>query len=127
VISSPSSALVGDSIEVKVNVSDNVAVNEVRFIYIDVSGIEHNESMSLKDGVYSFTIPSQSSEGSIRYFIWANDTSQNNALRDEYSIVIQPETSGNNLLIIVLAALIILVIIMIFIYYFHRKRKKSDD
>jgi len=129
VISSPSSSLTNQSNKIFVYVSDNGGVSEIRINYVDVNGMKHNETMSLIDGIYySFSIPAQTSEGTIMYFIWANDTSGNSAITNEYTITINAPVaeirlSDTSWVFYVFLALYVFAFILISIYYIQRKRE----
>ncbi|MCJ2556308.1 MAG: hypothetical protein LN415_04280 [Candidatus Thermoplasmatota archaeon] len=80
----------GVTFNISATVTDNAAVDEVHFDYTDVGGAHHNETMILVTGdTYNYTIPAQSSAGTLEYFIWANDTSDNQNLTGSYTIDIQ--------------------------------------
>ena len=71
------SANVLNSINITANVTDDLAVNQVFLNYTGINGTNYNVSMNQWNGNWSFEIPGQTSTGIIEYFIWANDTSDN--------------------------------------------------
>jgi|GEM_PF-1161423 len=71
------SANIFDVINITANITDNVAVNQVFLDYTGVNGTPSNVSMNKWDGNYSFDIPGQTNTGFVDYFIWVNDTSDN--------------------------------------------------
>jgi hypothetical protein len=80
----------GVTFNISATVTDNAAVDEVHLDYTDVDGARHNVTMILVTGdTYNYTIPAQSSAGTLEYFIWANDTSDNQNLTGNYTIDIQ--------------------------------------
>jgi len=87
-------AWVGREMTISAQVSDNVAVNEVNLTYTDVAGITANESMVLVAGNYNYTIPAQSSAGDVTYFIWANDTNDNDNRTVNSTIAISEDTDA---------------------------------
>jgi len=71
------SANTGDTILISAIITDNVAVDEVWLNYTDVASAVSNETMTADGDYYNYTIPAQTAAGSVTYFIWANDTSDN--------------------------------------------------
>ncbi|UCE74089.1 MAG: carboxypeptidase regulatory-like domain-containing protein [Methanomassiliicoccales archaeon] len=75
-----SSALVGDSIEIYADVTDDGQVHEVLLYYKEVGSISYTTtSMSRIASTSTFvgTIPQQTQAGYVYYYIWANDTKGN--------------------------------------------------
>jgi len=79
----------GIAITISADVTDNVMVDKVYLNYVDTANIPHNESMSFNatTGNYTYSIPAQTVAGTITYFIWANDTSNN--MNQTQSFIIQ--------------------------------------
>jgi len=79
----------GITITISADVTDNVMVDKVYLNYIDTANIPHNESMSFNatTGNYTYSILAQTVAGTITYFIWANDTSNN--MNQTQSFIIQ--------------------------------------
>ncbi len=80
---------VDNPITIAATVTDNAAVDEVHLNYTDVLGVESNVSMTADGAIYNYTIPAQTSAGTLEYFIWANDTGDNQNLTGNYTIAIQ--------------------------------------
>jgi len=86
------SAETGQTITISAKVTDNVAVDKVRINYTDTAGVSHNESMTLTGGLHEYDIPAQILPGTITYFIWANDTSDNENATQTYIIQVAQTT-----------------------------------
>ncbi|MFQ6061101.1 MAG: hypothetical protein ACE5KV_07410 [Thermoplasmata archaeon] len=82
------SAGMGETITITANVTDNVEVDEVWLNYTDTAGEDHNVTMTIVEGNYSYDIPAQASVGTVSYFIWANDTFNNTNRTPVYEITI---------------------------------------
>jgi len=85
-------AAVGQPISITATVVDNVAVDKVYLNYTDVLAANHNVSMTGAGNTFSYDIPAQSSAGSVTYFIWANDTNDNEARTAAYTITVSADT-----------------------------------
>jgi parallel beta-helix repeat protein len=71
----PDEVNIGEPIEIVVNVSDELGVENVYLNYSDVHGELRNVSMAvLSDGNYSYTIPGQTSQGFVTLFISARNS-----------------------------------------------------
>jgi outer membrane protein assembly factor BamB len=71
---------------IQATVTDSL-VAEVRLDYTDVSSTSYNVTMSPAGGDdYEYTIPSQFAAGTVSYFIWANDTSNNVAVTSMFDV-----------------------------------------
>ncbi len=96
---------IGQSINISCQVSDNVALSEVWLNYTGVNGTNYNVSMTgwnlkkvmvsglgqtlyAQDGNYSLEIPAQNGVGVLSYFIWTNDTSDNDNWTVTYQVQI---------------------------------------
>lgn len=86
-------AQVDVAITIAANVTDNVGVTEVQLNYTDVAGGFHNETMTIVQGNYSFDIPAQTSDGTVTYFIWANDTNGNVARTTDHVIAVSADVT----------------------------------
>jgi len=82
------SANVFDPINITANITDDVSVNQVYLDYTGVNTTNYNVSMNKWNGNWSFDIPGQAFTGTVDYFIWANDTSDNDNMTGNYSIQI---------------------------------------
>jgi len=83
------SASVGVAFNISAIVTDNAAVAQVNISYTDLNGDPQNVSMTLVAGdTYNYTMPAQTSEGDITYFIWANDKSDNEVRTDNHTITV---------------------------------------
>ena len=82
------SALVGQAIAISATVTDNLAVSTVFVNYTRVTGVTSNVTMARSGDVYSFTVPGQATAGTVRYFIWANDTSDNVARTAVFTVTV---------------------------------------
>ena len=76
---------IGEIINITANITDDVSVNKILLNYTDVHGVNQNITMNKWDEKYSFDIPGQSNSGFVSYFIWANDSSDN----DNQTIIYQ--------------------------------------
>lgn len=76
------------------NVTDNKGVKTVRLNYTDVADENFNVTMTIVEGNYSYDIPAQSSAGTVKYFIWANDTYENENQTSEYTITVEADTEA---------------------------------
>ncbi len=89
------SATVGVAFNISATVTDNAGVAQVNISYTDVNDDSHNVSMTLVTGdTYNYTMPAQTSEGDITYFIWANDKSDNEVRTESYTITITGDTTA---------------------------------
>ena len=90
------SANICEIINITAQITDDVGVDSVNLNFTDTNGINHNVSMTMANGNWSYIIPGQASTGVIEYFIWCNDTSGNDNRTDEYTIqineIIIPDT-----------------------------------
>jgi len=80
-----SNALVGESILISAEVSDNIAVSEVKLYYLPVGEqdyIEKSMELDPKTGSFEATIPAQS-EGLLYYYISAKDSKPNTSYMPE--------------------------------------------
>jgi len=77
----PTQAFVNTAIPLQADVTDNVAVAEVRVDYTDAFGAS-NVSMPGSGGTYSLDLPAQPTPGFVCYFLWAVDPSGNAARTD---------------------------------------------
>ena len=82
------SANVFDVINITANITDDVAVNNVFLNYTGINGTNYNVSMNQWNDNWSFDIPGQSTFGFADYFIWANDSSDNDIKTPTYQIQI---------------------------------------
>jgi len=82
------SANIGELINITTNVTDDVGVDKVFLDYTDVYMNNYNVSMNKWDGNYSFEIPGQSNSGFVNYFIWCNDSSDNENMTVTYQVQI---------------------------------------
>lgn len=73
----PTTVQFGDGFVVEVEAWDNIEVALAKVNYTDTVGSWHNVSMSLSNGNWTFTIPGQTTLGSVTFTIWVNDTSNN--------------------------------------------------
>lgn len=76
------SALLGDTIEIYADVTDDGKVGEVLLYYQDVGSGTYawtNMSRIASTSTFMGTIPAQSLAGYLYYYIWANDTKENYA------------------------------------------------
>ena len=80
--------VVGQTINITANVTDNVGVDAVYLNYAGVNGTTYNVSMQKWGGNYSYDIPGQNNTGIVEYFIWANDTSGNANQTGNYTVQI---------------------------------------
>jgi hypothetical protein len=85
-------AVAGQPVSITATVVDNVAVDKVYLNYTDVLAANHNVSMTSAGNTFSYDIPAQSSAGSVTYFIWANDTNDNEARTAAYTITVSADT-----------------------------------
>jgi beta propeller repeat protein len=130
VVSSVGSSPINESITISVFIRDNVAINKVRIYYTDTDGVARTGIMSLVEGIYTFTIPGQASEGTLTYYIWANDTAGNIVKSSKFEVEIPQEDEDNdNLLpidVIVVASLVFLIPIIVFIVFILLMRRKRE-
>jgi len=71
------SANVSQIINITANITDDLCVDAVYLNYTDTNAANHNVSMNKWNSNWSYDIPGQTSTGFVDYFIWANDTSNN--------------------------------------------------
>jgi len=91
----PAPVLVGVPIRVTAQVTDDVAVADVRVDFTDVTLARFNVTMTLNGTVYELDIPGQPSTGSVTYFLWAVDGSGNAARTSTFTVaVIAPDTTA---------------------------------
>ena len=79
---------IGETINITANITDDVGVNIVYLNYTDVHGVNQNITMNKWNGNYCLNIPGQSNSGFVSYFIWANDSSDNDNRTIIYQIQI---------------------------------------
>ncbi|MCK4758010.1 MAG: Ig-like domain-containing protein [Thermoplasmata archaeon] len=84
-------ANVGDEITVTAIVTDDVGVDAVQLHYQDVgnttyTSIEMNPTGNANE--YSAIIPAQGENGVVHYYIWVNDTNNNIATTQEFTVLI---------------------------------------
>ena len=90
----PASVPVGVAIRVTAQVTDNVAVADVRLDFTDVSASRFNVSMGLNLTQYEIDIPGQPSPGLVTYFLWAIDGSGNVRITSTFTVaVLAPDTA----------------------------------
>ncbi|RLJ02555.1 MAG: hypothetical protein DRP08_04490, partial [Candidatus Aenigmatarchaeota archaeon] len=82
------SAFVSEGIAVTVNVTDDVQVDSVKLNYTGANGTWDNASMVKSGSDWTYSIPAQNMSGNVTYFIWANDTSDNQNRTQEYQVQI---------------------------------------
>ena len=82
------SGITGEPFNITAKVTDDVAVDKVFLNYTDVLGANYNVSMSRWGDNWSYIVPGQNPSGTIQYFIWCNDTSNNANMTEEYQIQI---------------------------------------
>ena len=119
---------VGDAITVSATVTDlDSAVQEVRLVYTPVGGTEQNVSMTLSGSVYTYTIPAQSSPGTVRYRIYAVDSSGNENLTREYTVTVRerPSTPGPDVGLIAVVVVILAVVLVAAALVLWRRRKRQ--
>jgi len=76
----PLTAPLDTPINIVANVTDDVGVSNVTLYYGNVSDTSYRAvDMVLDSGNWTATIPAQGKTGTVHYYIWANDTSGNNA------------------------------------------------
>jgi outer membrane protein assembly factor BamB len=62
-------------------------LDQVRLDYTDVGSASYNVTMSPAGvDIYEYTIPAQMAAGTLTYFVWANDTSDNVAATSVFSV-----------------------------------------
>jgi len=125
----PAAVYVGDTIAVTATVTDSdSAVQDVRLVYTPVGGTEQNVSMTLSGGSYTYTIPAQSSPGTVRYRIYAVDAEGNWNLTEEYTVSVQglPPAPGLDVGLIAAIVAILAVAIIIAALVLWRRRKKRE-
>ncbi len=72
---------VGEEIEFLAAGMDNIKIDDVRLVYVDVHGVEHNQTQGVEDpdiqtlNIYS--LPPQDAPGTITMWLWGIDTSGN--------------------------------------------------
>ena len=111
----------GESFNITATVEDNYGIAGVRIIYSDVGGTEHNESMTLTDGQYHFSIPAQSNSGTISYKIQAVDGGGNIVNTADHNIILSSDDI--TFLLIALIILIVVVVLILMLLYFMRRKK----
>jgi len=79
----------GETITIEAVVTDDVQVQLVKVAYTDVAGVDHNETMTLQAGKYTFTIPGQIAAGTVVYRIYARDASGNAVITQEFTLVVE--------------------------------------
>jgi len=122
----PASAQVGQPIPIRATVTDDDAVANVWLVYTDVAGPEHNVSMTLQAGQYTFTIPPPSAAGTIRYRIWAEDATGNVNVTQEYALPVQgqPTTDYTPILLVLI---LLIAAVLVAATLLMRKRKKGEE
>ncbi|MCK4444988.1 MAG: hypothetical protein KAW09_10615, partial [Thermoplasmata archaeon] len=92
--------MTGRETTIEAIVRDNSRVEAVRLDYIDVLGNRFNVSMNLYEDnpkyyfTYRATIPPQSQEGNITYFIWAGDAEGLTNMTEEHAISVLSKDSN---------------------------------
>jgi len=86
-------ALVGQVTSITATVTDNSQVDSVYLNYTNVAGTNSNVSMTKSGNDYSYNIPAQTAAGTVTYFIWANDTSDNERRTPVYTITVSADTT----------------------------------
>ena len=88
----PYTQISGGCVNISVNVTDNIGVDEVylNITYPD-SSIENFSIKQNKTGDIYYCNKTYTSVGTYNFFIWANDTSGNENISDTYYFEIQPE------------------------------------
>ena len=85
--------LVGSPIAITATVTDNVLVDKVYLNFTNVAGANSNVSMSKSGDTYSYDIAAQTTAGTVIYFIWANDTRDNEKRTPAYTITVSADTT----------------------------------
>ncbi len=86
------SANISEIINITANITDDVSVYAVYLNYTGVNATNYNVSMNQWNGNWSYDIPGQSNSGLVDYFIWANDSSDNDNWTITYPIQINDVT-----------------------------------
>ncbi len=72
---------VGEEIEFRATGMDNIKIDDVRLVYVDVQGVEHNQTQVVDDPftftVNIYSISPQDAPGTITMWLWGIDTSGN--------------------------------------------------
>jgi len=85
-ISYPDNMHYGENITISVDLSDNIAIKEVRLNYTDLNGDSHNVTMTPTRAGYVYVTPVQMGIGTIKFRVSFNDTSDNYNSTKEYTI-----------------------------------------
>jgi len=82
--------IISSIINITVNVTDNVHVQEVWLDFTDTAGTPHNVSMAhSQQDEYFYVVPTQPQVGTLAYHFWAVDQSGNGARSAQFSSLIQ--------------------------------------
>jgi len=129
----PGPVYTGDPIAIDANVTDYTGqVASVWLVYTPVGGPERNVTMTpriLPTGarVWSYTIPGQSSSGTVAYRIYAVDA-QGNVASADFTVAVRARPSAPPLDIVpfVAVAVIAAIAVLAAVLYLRRRRRGSE-
>jgi len=126
----PGSVYIGDTINITANVTDpDSAVADVRLMYASNNGTEQNESMIISGGMYTYTVPAQTSAGTVRYRIYAIDPAGNVNISQEYAVAVMPHPSSTSLDVTLIALIIVVIVVILAIValFLWRRGKHKES
>jgi hypothetical protein len=126
----PGGVRVGDAIPITATVTDDGTVAAVRLVYTPIGGVEQNVSMTLVSGSWTFTIPGQTSAGTVHYRIYAVDDAGNEVLTQEFGVDVTaaPPSGGTDIVLYAgIGLLLVLVLAGVAFVLLKRKRKGGTE
>ncbi|MHC1575866.1 MAG: NosD domain-containing protein, partial [Methanosarcinaceae archaeon] len=85
-VTGPAQVNIDEGITINGKVADNIDVDTVEVRYRDTTGADLVGVAAVVDGDFAFIIPGMGMPGTVSYYIWCNDTSNNMAMTTDLTV-----------------------------------------